>query len=128
MIILVETVHGVLRTALLAPLVGDFPARQIGVFIGSLLILTIAYLSIRWIRAYTNAQLIAVGLMWLALTVLFEFDLGLFVLGLSWERMASDYDLRRGGLLPLGLVVLMLSPLIAAKLRGLQAGEIRRKR
>ena len=29
-IIAVETVHGILRTLLLVPLVGDFPARSVG--------------------------------------------------------------------------------------------------
>ena len=117
-IIFVESIHGVLRSIFLAPLVGDFLARQISVFIGSLLILTIAYLSIRWIRARTIASLIVVGLVWLVLTLLFELSLGRFMLGLSWERMASDYDIPHGGLLPFGLIFLTLSPLIAARLRG----------
>ncbi len=47
----VEFIHGVLRAMSLAPLVGDFQARQISVLSGSLLILTIAYLFVRWIRA-----------------------------------------------------------------------------
>jgi hypothetical protein len=117
-IIFVESIHGVLRSIFLAPLVGDFQARQISVFIGSLLILTIAFFSIRWIRATTVASLIIVGLLWLVLTLLFELSLGRFVLALSWERIASDYDILHGGLLPIGLIFLTLSPLIAAGLRG----------
>lgn len=120
LIVCAESVHGVLRTMLLAPLVGDFHARQISVFTGSLLILTVAYLFVWWIRAGTTGALVAVGLFWLALTLLFELGLGRIALGLSWERIASDYDIRRGGLLPLGLIVLALSPLIAAKVRGLK--------
>ncbi len=38
-IMCVEFIHGVLRTLYLAPLVGDFQARQISVLLGSLLIL-----------------------------------------------------------------------------------------
>ena len=34
----------------------------------------------------------------------------------SWERILSDYDVFHGGLLLVGLVVLVLSPLIAARL------------
>ena len=45
--IAVETVHGVLRTALLAPVVGDFRARQYGVVTGSLLIFAVTYFCIR---------------------------------------------------------------------------------
>ena len=120
-IIFVESIHGVLRSILLAPLVGDFQARQISVFIGSLLILTVAYFSVRWIRATNVASLIIVGLAWLVLTLLFELSLGRFILELSWERIASDYDIRHGGLLPIGLVFLTLSHLIAARWRGFKS-------
>ena len=50
-IIAVETVHGILRAILLVPLVGDLPARQIGVPIGSLLLFAVASLLIRWVAA-----------------------------------------------------------------------------
>ena len=41
-IIIVEVFHGIARTLFLAPLVGDFRARQIAVFTGSILILIVA--------------------------------------------------------------------------------------
>lgn len=124
-IVAIESAHGTLRELFLAPAVGDFRARQIAVLTGSLLILGVAYLCVRWIRAGSTGRLLAVGLLWLCLTLLFEFGLGLFVLGYSWERMASDYDLSRGGLMPFGLVVLTLAPLLmAARLRGLDTGGV----
>ncbi len=113
-----ESVHGTLRTLLLAPRIGDFPARQVGVVTGSLLVFGIAWLFIRWVRAGTTARFLAVGLEWVALTVLFEVGLGRLVLGLPWERLAEDYDLPRGGFMGLGLLVMALSPLLAARLRG----------
>lgn len=116
-IIAAETVHGVLRGLLLVPLVGDLPARQIGVFVGSLLILTVAYLFIRWIAARTKHQLLGVGLLWVVLTVLFEIGLGRFVLGLPWERITEDYNPTRGGFLAFGLLFMAVSPLLAARLR-----------
>ncbi|HWW75740.1 MAG TPA: hypothetical protein VNZ44_10105 [Pyrinomonadaceae bacterium] len=121
-IVAVESAHGTLRELFLAPAVGDFRARQIAVFTGSLLILGVAYLFVRWIRAGSTGRLLAVGLLWLFMTLLFEFGLGFFVLGYSWERVASDYDLSRGGLMSFGLVLLTLAPLIAARLRGLDTG------
>jgi hypothetical protein len=62
-IILVEMLHGIARTMFLAPAIGDFRARQVAVFTGSLL------------------------------------------------------NLFRGGLLPIGLLVLTAAPLIAARFR-----------
>ncbi len=113
----VETVHGILRTLLLVPLVGDFPARQVAVLTGSALIFGLACLFIRWIRAETTLRLVAVGLMWVVLTVLFEIGLGRLVLDLPWERLAEDYDITRGGLLGVGLLFMAAAPILAAMLR-----------
>ena len=52
-------------------------------------------------------------------TLAFEVLFGRFVIGASWERLAADYKVLEGGLLPFGMLVLLLSPLIAAKVRGL---------
>jgi len=119
LIMSVEVVHGILRTLFLEPLIGDFRARQIGVFGGSLIVLTIAYFSIQWIRAENTQSLLVIGFIWLILTLLFEVSLGRCVFGFSWEKILSDYDILRGGLLPFGIIILTLSPLIAYKLRGL---------
>lgn len=117
LIIAVETVHGILRGVLLVPLVGDFPARQIGALIGSLLIFLVAWLFIRWIAAKTRLQLLGVGLLWVALTILFEIYLGRFVLDLPWQRLVEDYDLTRGGFLGLGMLFMAVSPLLAARVQ-----------
>lgn len=113
-----EMVHGILRGLLLVPLVGDLPARQIGVPVGSLLVFAAAYLCVRWIAARTKFQLLGVGLLWVALTVLFEVGLGRFVLGFPLDRIAEDYNPPSGGFLGLGLLFLAVSPLLAAKFRG----------
>jgi len=128
-IIVVESIHGTLRTLFLAPYVGDFRARQIAVFIASLLILFVAWLCVRWLvgpqvgplvssmRPVSQVSLLRAGLLWLALTLAFEFGAGHYAFGRSWHDLASDYDLAHGGLLPIGMVVLVLAPLIAARLR-----------
>jgi hypothetical protein len=116
-----ETIHGIIRTLFLVPRVGDFRARQIGVFSGSLIILALVLLRIRWIGVRSTRSLLAIGLVWLALTLAFEIGLGRLS-GYSWERIASDYNVRSGGLLPFGLAVLALSPLIAARVRGVRSG------
>jgi hypothetical protein len=117
-IIAAESVHGTLRELLLRPYVGDLRARQLAMITGMLLILGVACAFIRWLRAETTRALLLVGLLWVALTIAFEFALGRFVLGYSWGRMTEDYDITRGGFLSLGMVFLLLSPLIAARLRG----------
>ncbi len=112
-----EILHGILRTLFLEPFVGDFRARQIAVLTGALIILSIAFFFVKWLRAANYYRLFAVGFFWLILTVSFEIVLGKFVLNLSWERILEDYNIFSGGLLPIGLLILLFSPLIAAKIR-----------
>jgi hypothetical protein len=62
-LIAVETAHGVLRVALLVPLVGDLPARQVGVAVGWLLVFAVAWACVRWVGARTRLRLVGVGLL-----------------------------------------------------------------
>ena len=112
----IETAHGVLRNHFLVPVIGEAGASQIGVLIGSALTLTIAILLIGWIHPTSERALLTIGALWLVLTLAFEFGLG-HALGRSWTVLLADYDLTRGGLLSVGMVVLALSPWIAARFR-----------
>ena len=115
-IIAAETVHGILRQLLLTPVVGDVAARQIGVVIGSLIVLAVAVVFARWLCAKTLREQLAVGIAWVALTVAFEIALGA-VLGFTPERMLADYDLSAGGLMALGLLFMLAAPALAGRLR-----------
>jgi len=112
-----ESIHGVLRRLFLVPYVGDSRARQIGAIVGTAIILAIAYLGIEWIGAKSSGALCTVGVLWLVLSLSFEFSLGRFAFGYSWERMLADYDIRRGGLLLFGMLLLTLAPWISLTLR-----------
>jgi hypothetical protein len=108
-----ETIHGAARMALLQPLVGDFRARQISVFTGSLIILAIAVFFRNWLPVIERSAAALTGFFWVALTVAFEVILGRLVMGLSWERILEDYDVLNGGLMVLGLLVMMAAPFAA---------------
>lgn len=110
----VEIIHGAVRIAALQPLVGDFRARQIAVFTGSLLIIATTFFFRRWLCAASVSDCLIVGAAWVVLTLGFEFLLGRG-LSLSWERILSDYDLARGGLMPIGLTIMFFSPLIVSR-------------
>jgi hypothetical protein len=113
-IIAVETAHGVLWAALLVPLAGDLPARQVGVPVGSLLVFAVAFLFIRWAAARTTLQHLGIGLLLGVLTVSFEVGLGRLVLRLPWDRITEDCDPTRGGFLGFDLLFMAVSPLLAA--------------
>lgn len=120
LIALAESVHGTLRVIFLAPVAGDLASRQIGVFTGSIMILMIAWSTIRWVGTRTTTSLLGIGALWLVLMLSFEVALGR-AFGMSWDRIASDYQPARGGFMVVGMIVLALSPLIAARLRSVRA-------
>lgn len=118
LIVIAESIHGTIRQLFIAPAIGDLPARQLGVVIGSAIIFVIAWASIRWINAKSFAEQFRVGLLWVILIVIFEFSLGT-LLGYSRERMLSDYNMAKGGFMGLGLLFMLFAPALAAKSRGL---------
>jgi len=97
-----EIVHGIARSLLLVPHVGEFRSNQIGVLTGSLIILAIALASVRWIGASRSSQLLGIGVLWGVLTLAFEIGFGRFVVGASWERLVSDYNVMEGDLMRWG--------------------------
>ena len=74
------------------------------------------------IRAGRPRTLLIIGSAWVVLTAAFEIGLGR-MMGYSWERLGSDYNMLEGGLLPIGFVIMATSPLIAARLRGTWRGN-----
>jgi len=115
-IIFAETIHGLTRTLLLEPLIGDFRARQVSVLTGAAMIVVVTFVFVRWLKGSSALDFILVGTMWVILTVSFEIVLGRFVLEVSWERIASDYNLLQGGLMLFGLLVMFFAPLMMARL------------
>jgi len=116
LIIFAETIHGVVRTLLLEPLIGDFRARQVSVFTGAAMIVVITFVFVRWLKGSGALDFILIGTLWVILTVGFEILLGRLALDVSWERIASDYDLFQGGLMLFGLLVMLFAPLAMARL------------
>ena len=111
-----EVAQGILRAIFLVPVVGDFRARQIGVFSGSAIVVLLTLFTIRWMRVPSTRACFAIGITWAVMTLVFEISFGRW-LGASWQRLLSDYDLVHGGLMPIGLLVMIVSPLLAARLR-----------
>ena len=52
----------------------------------------------------------------MALTLAFEVLIGR-ALGVAWDRMLEDYDLVHGGLMPLGLLAMALTPWAVQRLQ-----------
>ena len=88
-LIVAEILHGIARGIFLVPHVGEFRSNQIGVFTGSIIILAIAVVSSGGSVRPGAVDLLAVGVLWLILTLAFEVAFGRFVggrRGSGWGR------------------------------------------
>jgi hypothetical protein len=113
-----EVLNGIMRVRWLNRRMGDRRARQVGVFSGSVLILTIAWWAVPWIGVRSLGELLGVGAVWLALMLAFDIAVGRLVFRAPWKRIAADFDLRKGGFLGVGMLLLFLAPLLVAQFRG----------
>ena len=116
-LLIAEFLHGTLRVLFLVPRVGDFRSRQIGVFTGSLLIFVLVYLLAPWFGPLSTRTLFAIGAIWLVLTTLFEFAMGIFLFHFPLARLLEDFNVPKGGLFPFALLFLFFCPLLVFRLR-----------
>lgn len=115
----VETLHGILRVRLLNRPLGDRRARQVGVATGSALILALAWLTVPWIGPPDASDAWVIGATWTALMLVFEISVGRWVFRAPWSRIAADFDVRRGGLLGFGMLVLAAAPWLVGIAHGM---------
>ncbi|MFB2707317.1 hypothetical protein [Marinobacter shengliensis] len=98
------------------PIVGESTSNQIGVFVGSALILVVVWFFYGWLKVFSKRSQLIVGLLWCSLTLCFEISLG-FALGYSWDQVLVGYNPFQGGLMLFGMVLLLFSLVIVSKLR-----------
>lgn len=95
---------------------GDLRAHQVSTFTGILLFgLYIWALSLRW-KIQSSAQAIAIGLMWLAMTVAFEFLFGHYIMKHPWSKLLCDYNICDGRIWVLVLLWILIAPYIFYRL------------
>jgi hypothetical protein len=88
---------GAVRELLIAPAIGEPLAHVVGTlaFVAVLLGITVAF--VRRIRPRCSlTDLWLVGVLWLALTLAFEFLFFHYAAGKPWEALLADYNLLRG--------------------------------
>lgn len=110
--------QGWVREQWLVPRMGELAAHQASSLSACGILLLTAFWTLRWLGCLHAARRqLAVGALWLGLTVAFEFGFGHFVAGHSWARLLADYDLLAGRLWVLVLLTTFTAPRIAGWLR-----------
>jgi hypothetical protein len=118
-VIVLASLNGAARQAWLVPRLGPELGRALSTVILCGLLLLVTWLTIGWIRPASTAQALGVGVLWVVLTLAFEFLAGHYIFGSPWAVLLEDYDLTRGRIWIAVLMVALLAPLWMARLRGL---------
>ncbi len=110
-ILVLAFLNGLLREAVLLQSFERSVAFTLSGVILIIGILATSIMSIRWVGRFTFPQSLALGLLWLALTVAFEFGFGL-LRGNSLETLLDAYRFRDGNIWPIVLAAILLAPAI----------------
>jgi hypothetical protein len=102
--------NGALREGTLVPRFGPVTGHQISTLLLSTLIVAAGWPLTRWIAPTGGREALLVGGVWLGMTLAFEFLGGHFAFGKSWSELFADYDLTKGRIWPLVLIVTTLTP------------------
>lgn len=112
----VGILNGVLREATYKNLVGDLPAHQISTVTGIIFFGIIFYFIFKKWKIESVKNAILIGVIWLGLTILFEFGFGHYVMGNPWEKLLQDYNIAEGRVWSLFLVWITIAPYIFYKI------------
>lgn len=120
-ILVCAVLNGALREAVLVPRFGQPAGLMASGLLLSVCILGVSVVLVPWFGRLSTARCLQLGLLWLCMTLLFEFGLGRLVQHKSWSELFEAYTFKGGNLWSVVLVITFLAPLIAARLRGAAA-------
>lgn len=108
--IIIAIANGVVRQVCYGHYLSELRAHQLSTLTGVVLFGLYIWLVLHFFRPANTSQAWAIGLLWLGLTMAFEFLFGHYIAGHSWSRLLQDYNLFAGRLWVLILVWLAVAP------------------
>ena len=107
--------NGFFAEKFLAPRIGDYASHLYKSFLIIAVIFTGAYIYIsRFALPPLYSSAMKTGLLWLSCSITFEFIIGHYLFGFSWERLFADYRIWEGRLWSLVLASEVAAPLFFA--------------
>lgn len=116
-ILVCAVLNGGFREAVLLPELGKPAAFLLSGILLSILIVVVSLAFVRWLAPLSTPQSLGIGLLWLCLTLAFEFGFGRWVQHRGWSELLEAYTFKDGNLWPFVLVVTFFAPLVAVRVR-----------
>jgi hypothetical protein len=101
------------RVGVLLPPFGEQTAHQAGTIIYMLIQFVIIYFFIKKMKIKEVKTLLGIGILWVVITIIFEFVFGHYVMGHPWQKLFADYNLINGRLWVLVLINNIVAPIIS---------------
>ncbi|MBN2184920.1 MAG: hypothetical protein JW746_06290 [Candidatus Krumholzibacteriota bacterium] len=114
---ILATLNGIMRNSFINPVIGEHNGHIVSTVILSLLIFFVTLSLIKWISPKNRKEAAGIGLLWVLMTIAFEFLAGHYLFGHSWDRLLADYDLAKGRFWVLVLIVTYFAPVWSAKVK-----------
>lgn len=105
----------VLMNLVYEPMWGVLAAHQIGMSTRIVYIFVFAYFLLRFVKEYDTGDLVHVGILWLVLTLLFEW-VGSFAIGRPVEEILIGWNIFAGYMWPFVLLTYLFSNLIVGSI------------
>ena len=104
-------VNAVIRQGFYVDHMNDLQAHQLSTFTLMVIIVVFTYLLLRFSGfELTQSQALTMGVVWLILTVAFEFIAGHYLFGNSWSTLLADYNVLKGRVWVLIPLTVLLAP------------------
>lgn len=108
--------NGALRQGVLIPRIGD-RAATVSPLLLSVVIVVATQVLLPWIRPASVRDAWSVGILWLGLTLAFEFLAGHYLFGDSWTKLLAEYNVFQGRLWVVVPITTLLVPVVTYALR-----------
>jgi hypothetical protein len=116
-LLLIAILNGALRETWYGKSLGELRAHQLSTFTGAVLFALYIWALSRLWPLVSARQALAVGVIWLVMTVCFEFLFGHYVAGHSWRWLLQDYNLGAGRVWALLLLWMTVAPYVFHRLQ-----------
>lgn len=106
--------NGSFREAVLIPALGNRIAQVLSMALLLTIILLVAAVVVAlpaW-RSLSRRTLLAIGVAWAVGSIIFEFVLGLAILGMTWSEVLGNYNILEGKLWPLAPLTMAFAPML----------------
>jgi len=111
-LVIIAILNGAIREKWYRTYMSELTAHQLSTFIGILLFSVYIWILTGSWRIQSSGQALAIGGIWVSLTIVFEFIFGHYVMKHSWIDLFHNYNLLKGRVWVLVLIWTAIAPYV----------------